>query len=411
MAKVNLTPTFISKSLVCPEGKSKVEFCDTQFPGLYVEVRATCAGQGTYYLRYKNQRGKTKHVKLGLTTELTLAQARKAAKDMKAKVLMGDDPQSERQRKRNIPTFREYIEDKYMPYIKLRKRSWEKDASVLKCHLLPEFGDFALDEITRTQIVSFHSAVRETGLAPATCDQFVILLRRMLNLAVEWEIIDKNPASRARLFNVDNRKERYLSDEEMARLLQVLTTDNNRPVCLVLLFLLSTGARVSEALKMKWSDVDIAKRTWRIPAENSKSKKTRTVPLNDSALEVLAASKSLQVDIEEYVFISGRTGQPLTNIRNIWERLRRAAELPDFRIHDCRHNFASSLVNSGRSLYEVQHILGHHDPKVTERYAHLSTEVLQEAASSASAKIGSLNLKDVDPNALYRKSNHGNAAI
>ena len=100
MAKVNLTPSFISKSLVCPEGKSKVEFCDTQFPGLYVEVRATCAGQGTYYLRYKNQRGKTKHVKLGLTTELTLAQARKAAKDMKAKVLMGDDPQSERQRKR-----------------------------------------------------------------------------------------------------------------------------------------------------------------------------------------------------------------------------------------------------------------------------------------------------------------------
>lgn len=409
MATVTLTPTFVKSQLHCPPDRKRVEFCDAAFPGLYVEARATSPGQGTYYLRYKNLRGKTKHVKLGRTTELTLTQARKAAKDMKAQVVLGSDPQAERKRKRTIPTFEAFTREHYLPYIKPRKRSWEKDVSILKCHLLPVFGEYPLDEITRTQIITFHTSVRDTGLAPATCDQFVILLRRMLNLAIEWEILDRNPAARIALFNVDNRKERYLSEAEMTRLLEVLRTDNNRPVCLVILFLLSTGARVREALRMQWCDIDTEKRSWRIPAENSKSKKPRTVPLNDVALEVLAAARTLHAD-PDHVFISGHTGKPLTNIRMTWMRLREVAGLPDFRIHDCRHNFASALVNSGRSLYEVQQILGHYDPKVTMRYAHLSSDALQSAASSASTVMGELRLEKVDRKALYRPSAHKRSA-
>jgi site-specific recombinase XerD len=57
------------------------------------------------------------------------------------------------------------------------------------------------------------------------------------------------------------------------------------------------------------------------------------------------------------------------------------------RIHDLRHQYASFLVNSDRSLYEVQQILGHSDPSVTQRYAHLSSRSLQEVANSASVAI------------------------
>ena len=71
----------------------------------------------------------------------------------------------------------------------------------------------------------------------------------------------------------------------------------------------------------------------------------------------------------------------------VWSRLRKAAGLPHLRIHDLRHQYASFLVNSGRTLYEVQQILGHSDPSVTQRYAHLSTASLQEAANSASVAI------------------------
>ena len=77
----------------------------------------------------------------------------------------------------------------------------------------------------------------------------------------------------------------------------------------------------------------------------------------------------------------------MTTISKVYQKIRDDAGLPWLRIHDLRHNFASMLVNSGRTLYEVQQILGHSDSKVTERYAHLSTESLQQAANSVSAYL------------------------
>jgi integrase len=71
----------------------------------------------------------------------------------------------------------------------------------------------------------------------------------------------------------------------------------------------------------------------------------------------------------------------------LWDRLRNKAGLPHLRIHDLRHQYASFLVNSGRTLFEVQQILGHSDPKVTMRYSHLSSKSLQDAANSASVII------------------------
>jgi len=111
----------------------------------------------------------------------------------------------------------------------------------------------------------------------------------------------------------------------------------------------------------------------------------RAVPLNDSAIGVL-----MQLDTEdrfEHVFINRKTGQPYTTIQKVWDRLRHAADLDHIRIHDLRHSYASFLVNSGRTLYEVQQILGHSNPKETQRYSHLSTATLQEAASSAADMI------------------------
>ena len=72
----------------------------------------------------------------------------------------------------------------------------------------------------------------------------------------------------------------------------------------------------------------------------------------------------------------------MTTINKVYQRIRLDAGLPWLRLHDLRHNFASMLINSGRTLYEVQNILGHSDPTVTQRYAHLSTKSLQEAANS-----------------------------
>ncbi len=386
MPIVKITHNFITNDLQCPEGKNRIEYCDAELPGLLIEVRATCQGSGTFYLRYKNEAGKTSYQKLGLTSIISLADARKQAKALKAQIALGSDPSAEKKARKAVPTFTELFEEHYLPYVKPRKRSWKRDDELYRLRIKKVFGHFRLNQISRQQIQSFHTDLLDEGLAPATCDHHIKLLKHALNLAIDWELLtEKNPASRVPLFAVDNKVEHYLDDGELEKLLTVLHTDENRPVCLIALFLISTGCRLNEVLSARWQQVDRVNRVFRVDAINSKSKRVRSVPLNDSALEVMG-----QLDTEgkfEHLFINKQTEQPYTTIMKVWTRLRSKAGLPHLRIHDLRHQFASFLVNSGRTLYEVQQLLGHSDAKVTQRYAHLSSKTLQDAANSASVAM------------------------
>jgi integrase len=132
-------------------------------------------------------------------------------------------------------------------------------------------------------------------------------------------------------------------------------------------------------------NINVEGGVWKVDASLSKSKRSRSIPLNDSALWVLEQLTS--EGKSEYLFPSPVTGKPYTTITRAWYRLRSKAGVPNVRLHDLRHSFASLLVSAGRSLYEVQHILGHSDPKVTMRYAHLSGQSLQEAANAASVIV------------------------
>ncbi|MBK9985940.1 MAG: tyrosine-type recombinase/integrase [Betaproteobacteria bacterium] len=152
--------------------------------------------------------------------------------------------------------------------------------------------------------------------------------------------------ARLKLFNPDNRLNHQLSPEALERLLEVLRTDQNRPVCNVALFLLSTGARLNEALTATWDQIDTANRVWRIPAANSKSKRVRSVPLNDSAMEVL---EGLGTEVKVgRLFVSSKTGEPLGHIhKGVVAFVQRwpSDTAPAY----VKSLFASFLVNSGKS--------------------------------------------------------------
>ncbi len=392
MPVLTLTQSFIDHELCCPEGKNRIEYCDDLVPGLYV-LASNSGKTTTFYLRYKDRNAKTCHEKIGRTTEITLVEARKQAKTLKAGISLGADPRGEEKAKQAVVTFSDFFEQHYLPYVTPRKRSWKRDDELYTLRIKEVFGHKRLNQISRQQIQSFHTELLAKGLAPATCDHHVKLMKHSFNLAIDWGLFsEKNPAARIPLFNRDNKVEHYLDDDQLEKLLDVLRTDENRTVCQIALFLLSTGARLNEVLSATWDQVDQQNRVWRIAANNSKSKKMRSIPLNDSAIEVLG-----QLGTEgtfDHLFVN-RTfreenpnyGKPYTTIMKVWSRLRTKAGLPHLRIHDLRHQYASFLVNSGRTLYEVQQILGHSDPKVTMRYSHLSSKALQAAANSASIII------------------------
>jgi integrase len=313
---------------------------------------------------------------------MSLADARTSAKDTQAQIRLGADPRAEENAKKAVPTLTEFMEDMYFPHVRTRKRTAAKDEEYYRLRLQAAFGHKRLNQIRRREIQLFHSSLHAEGLAPATCNHYLKLLKRAFNLAIQWEILDgKNPACGIQQFRELNEVENYLEDEQLQRLLKVLQTDKNRTVCDIILFLLSTGARCGEALSARWKLINVERRVWRIPATNSKSGKVRAVPLNNSAIEVL--SRQDTKDNFEHVFVNKQTGKPYTTIQKVWNRLRKKAGLPHFRIHDCRHFYCAQLASNGRTLLEIQRIAGHASPRTTLRYAHVSTKALQEASTAA----------------------------
>ena len=148
MTTLSLTPEFIRSGLQCPPGKLKEEFCDKDLPGFRVEVSARSPGKGTYYFSYRSD-GKRAHQKLGLTTDTTLAEARKHARNLKAEIQLGADPRGEEKTRRACITVEEFFEDHYLPYVKPRKRSYERDEELYRLRIKPAFGSKRLNELTR----------------------------------------------------------------------------------------------------------------------------------------------------------------------------------------------------------------------------------------------------------------------
>lgn len=193
----------------------------------------------------------------------------------------------------------------------------------------------------------------------------------------------KNPTSGIDLCQENNQRERYLTDEEAKRLFKYLDKSPAPLLKYIIAILLLTGARKGEVLTARWDDFDLVNRVWTV--EFNKSGKTRYIPLSDGVLQLLSAIP--RIEGSEYVFANPKTRRPFKQIYNAWNTARTKAGLADVRIHDLRHSFASFLINNGRSLYEVQKILGHTQIKTTQRYSHLSQDSLVAAANTATNAI------------------------
>ena len=383
MPTVNLSPQLV-KDALCPLDKRKCDLFDSNCKGLMLEIRAT--GGRTYYLRYQDKRGRTRQLRLASEQDVSLQQARKLAEQKKNMVALGQDPCEEKEQTKSVPTFADFIADQYMPYVKSYKRSWDTDVSLLKNHLLPRFGKRYMDEITRQDIVKMHADRKASGAAPGSANRLLIMMRYIFNLALKWEVagIKSNPCKGIPLMEENNKMERYLSVEEAERLYGAVCKSENAMLKFIVPMLILTGARKREVLDARWEDFDLGRRAWRIPI--SKSGKARHVPLSDGALALLATMPRT-MDCK-WAFANPETGKPYVSIFYAWNTARKSVGLSDVRMHDLRHSFASLLINSGRTLYEVQHILGHTQVKTTQRYAHLSQDTLLAAANSATTALG-----------------------
>jgi integrase len=376
--KITITSALV-KSAICPPERKRVEFFDTLVKGFSLEVRPS--GGRTFYLRYRDTKGHVRQVKIGDAQMIRVSDARRLAEQVGRDAALGDDPMKKRFLSRSVLSFEEFIEQQYLPYVRTYKRSWADDASLLKNHLLPRFGKCRLDEIARQDVQQMHQDRRAAGAAPGSANRLLILMRYIYNLALRWEVagVAANPCKGIPLLEENNKKERYLSADEAERLYHAVCRSENPMLRYIVPMLILTGARKREVLDARWEDFNQARRIWRIPV--TKAGKARYVPLSDGALNVLSSLPTTPAC--PWAFPNPETGRPYVSIFYAWDTARRKADLSDVRIHDLRHSFASLLINSGRTLYEVQQILGHTQVKTTQRYAHLSQDTLLAAANTA----------------------------
>ncbi|MBM4274126.1 MAG: site-specific integrase [Deltaproteobacteria bacterium] len=270
---------------------------------------------------------------------------------------------------------------KYLPWAKEHKKTWKCDSYNYQTHLEPRFAKKPLDRISSLDIerlkLEMKKGINKQGrpFSQATIKHQLVLLKRLYNLAKRWGLYEGiNPMDRVEVPKLDNLRTEYLSEDETRRLMQTLDSWPCRDSAAFVKFTLFTGMRRGELFKLTWNDVDFERGM--ITLREPKGGKTQTLPISEPALNVL---RSLTFT-STYVF-PGKGGEQRTDFKGPWQRIRKAAGLPDnFRFHGLRHHFASTLVSNGIDLCVVQALLTHKDSRTTQRYSHLKPGAIKDAA-------------------------------
>ena len=250
--------------------------------------------------------------------------------------------------------------------------SYIRDESLNK-HLQKHFGKFYLPDITQKMISEYKTNRRNEGASPRTINYELTVMSHAFNIAIkEWEIIKDNPVQKVAKEKVRNQIERWLTDEEEERLMNV-SPDWLRPI---IVFAINTGFRESEILNLKWKQIDFSRRE--ITISEQKNKQTDTLPLNDAAINALKEKWNNRQKDVEYVFPSqNKTRISNRNLFRAFKNAKEKVEIENFRFHDLRHTFATRLVQSGVDIYAVQRLGRWKTMSMVARYGHFNTESLR----------------------------------
>jgi len=366
--------------------KKKIKKVKTRFQGVrYVpSVRRTVDGKvdKIFYIRYKDARGRLVEEKVGRASEgITAALAAQIRAERLNAIRHGEEVVPLQKRRQEALTFAEFMEERYLPWAQENKvhDSFRREKSLYQLHIKPVIGDKTLKDVCPLDLERIKSNMKKKGLAERTIEYALRVVSMAFNRAAEWGLFEgPNPAKKVKPPRKDNKRLRFLSQEEAEALLKELKKRSQTAYEMAMLSLYC-GLRFGEITNLTWADIGPDTITVRDP----KNKQNRIVPMPQVVQKLFRAKKPGEPN--ELVF-KNRNGEKFKWVPDGFKLAVKALGLndgivdPRYRIcfHSLRHTYGSWLVQSGVPLYTVKELLGHRTLAVTERYSHLAQENLRE---------------------------------
>ncbi|HUI31244.1 MAG TPA: site-specific integrase [Candidatus Acidoferrales bacterium] len=250
--------------------------------------------------------------------------------------------------------------------------------------LIRIIGDLPVNRVTH-MLIEKYKVERIKEVKAETVNQAVRTIKAFFNILKRWKIIGENPCDGVKEMRIQEKIPVYLTEDELKKLIDCI---NDKWLKEIVIFAAMTGARLGEVLNVMWDDLDFARKTVLIRSSavyHIKSGKVRVVPLNETVIRMLEHKR----DREGLVFKGKRGGHAQDN--HVSRSFRMAARVAKMKagvhFHTLRHTFASLLVKKGVSLYQVQRLLGHSSPRVTEVYAHLQNSEMHDVVEKLDLNI------------------------
>lgn len=282
------------------------------------------------------------------------------------------------------PTFREFFPTFMELHGNHQSESMRSSYNLSFGHLAPGFGRLRLSDISKIMAQTYMTRRKRTGVTNATVNREVTFLKCMLQRALDWGYLDRNPLQGLKMLKEAPIRERYLTSEEGERLIRV-SPDYLKDI---IVFALATGFRKSEIFDLTWNDIILNDRfTYGEITIVGKGNKRRNIRMNRTVHELLSRKRRKKQG--KYVFASPKTGGRMDNVDHAFRTALKHAGIENFRFHDLRHTAASWMVQGGADIYAVQKILGHANIKTTQRYAHQSPEYLERQIKVLDGFLGS----------------------
>lgn len=262
----------------------------------------------------------------------------------------------------------------------------------LETVIVPKLGDRDYRSITKAEVAELHTAMKDR---PGAANLMLCVISSLYTRITEdWELADiRNPAHKIRHFTIPER-ERFLTPEERQRVQAVILAGLKIPaprkghlklVSVWAIDLLAlTGRRRDEILTLTWAMVDWQHSLLTLPDTKTGQLK---VPVSSRVLGLLKHIHDRAGNPRTGFVLCSRNGKRLRSINHTWDNIRKAAGIPDVRLHDLRHSFASDALMSGATLSTVGKLLGHKQDRTTKRYTHLADDYLRQALETATDRI------------------------